>query len=143
MKLWQKNLTLNEINELTKDTATENLGIIITKINDDNLEGEMPVDNRTCQPRGLLHGGASALLVETLGSLAGFLATPKNYAIVGVEINANHISGAKTGSIVKGVATALHVGKTTHVWEVKIYEKQTNRLICAGRITLAVIKPKE
>lgn len=142
MIIWKKNLSIDEINEFSKNTASENLGIEITDLQDNSLIGEMPVDERTCQPRGLLHGGASALLIETLGSLAGYLAAPQDCPIVGVEINANHISSAKKGNYVKGVATALHIGKTTHVWEVKIYEKNTNKLVSVGRITLAVIKKK-
>ncbi len=142
MEIWKKNLTVDEINEFSKNTAAESLGIIITNLTKNSLEGQMPVNEKTCQPRGLLHGGASALMIETLGSLAGYLAAPKNDAIVGMEINANHITGVKKGNFVKGIATPLHIGKTTHVWEVKIYENDTNKLACAGRITLAVIKEK-
>jgi 1,4-dihydroxy-2-naphthoyl-CoA hydrolase len=138
MSIWKKEFTLDGLNEMTKDTAVENLGITITKIGENSIEGEMPVDFRTCQVRKLLHGGASALLVETLGSIGGAMAAKQGYTIAGIEINANHVGGISSGYVV-GIATAVHIGKTTHVWDVKIHEKGTNRAICVGRLTLAVI----
>ena len=142
MSIWNKDYTLDSINSMCKDTAVENLGIIITKVGENTIEGEMPVDKRTHQPRGLLHGGASALLVETLGSIGGYIAAPQGYAIAGIEVNANHVGGISSGFVL-GIATAVHVGKTTQVWEVKINEKGTNRTICVGRLTLSVIEIKE
>lgn len=138
MSIWKKDFTIKSINESTKDTAVESLGIVITKVREDTIEGQMPVDRRTCQIRGLLHGGASALLVETLASIGGNLAVDDSYTIVGVEVNANHIGGISSGFVV-GIAKAIHLGKTTQVWDVKINEKSTNRAICVGRLTLAVI----
>lgn len=139
MKIWKKEFTVDSLNEMGKDTAATNLGIKITNYTDNTIEGEMPVDKRTCQIRGLLHGGSSALFVETLGSIGGHLSTQEGYTIVGIEINANHIGGISSGFVV-GIATAVHIGRTTHVWDVKINEKDTNRAICVGRLTLAVIK---
>lgn len=141
MSIWIKEFTIDSLNKMTKNTAVENLGITITKFTDNTIEGEMPVDNRTCQVRGLLHGGASTLLVETLGSIGGAMAVKEGYTIAGIEINANHIGGISSG-YVTGIATAIHIGKTTHVWDVKIHEKGTNRAICVGRLTLAVINLK-
>lgn len=141
MSIWIKEFTIDSLNKMTKNTAVENLGITITKFTDNTIEGEMPVDNRTCQVRGLLHGGASALLVETLGSIGGAMAVKEGYTIAGIEINSNHIGGISSG-YVTGIATAIHIGKTTHVWDVKIHEKGTNRAICVGRLTLAVINLK-
>lgn len=138
MSIWKKEFSLKSINKMCIDTAVENLGIILTKVGDNTIEGEMPVDSRTCQVRKLLHGGASALFVETLGSIGGYLATSEKYAIAGIEVNANHIGGISKGYVV-GIATAVHIGKTTHVWNVQINEKGTNRPICVGRLTLAVI----
>lgn len=138
MNIWKKDFTLLTLNEMCKNTAVENLGITITKITDNAIEGEMPVDSRTCQVRGLLHGGSSALLVETLGSIGGAMAVKEGFTIAGIEVNANHVGGISCGYVV-GIATAIHIGKTTHVWDVKINEKGTNRAICVGRITLAVI----
>lgn len=138
MKIWKKEFTIDSINSMTKNTAVENLGIVITKVTNDSVYGEMPVDNRTCQVRGLLHGGASALFVETLGSIGGALCVKEGFTIAGIEINANHIGGISDGFVI-GVAKAVHLGKTTQVWDIKINEKGTNRAICVGRLTLAVI----
>ncbi|PLY05646.1 MAG: esterase [Arcobacter sp.] len=138
MNIWKKNFSLESVNNSCIDTAVEYLGIKITDIGENTIEGEMPIDNRTCQVRRLLHGGASALLVETLGSIGGYLSTSENYTIAGIEVNANHIGGISNGYVV-GVATAVHIGRTTHVWDVKINEKNTARPICVGRLTLAVI----
>lgn len=139
MSIWKKQFTLNSLNEMCQNTAIENLGIKITKFDNNSIEGEMPVDKRTSQVRGLLHGGSSALLVETLGSIGGAMSVKEGYTIAGIEVNANHLRGISSGYVV-GIATAVHLGKTTHVWDVKIYEKHTNRPICVGRLTLAVIK---
>jgi len=138
LNIWKKNFSLESVNNSCIDTAVEYLGIKITDIGENTIEGEMPIDNRTCQVRRLLHGGASALLVETLGSIGGYLSTSENYTIAGIEVNANHIGGISNGYVV-GVATAVHIGRTTHVWDVKINEKNTARPICVGRLTLAVI----
>lgn len=138
MSIWKKEFTLESLNTMSTNTAAGNLGIQITNFGNNTIEGEMPVDSRTCQIRGLLHGGASALLVETLGSIGGHLATKEGYTIAGIEINANHVSGISSGFVV-GIATALHIGRTTHVWDIKINEKETNKPICIGRLTLAVI----
>lgn len=142
MSIWKKDFTIESLNEKCKETASESLGIVITKVGENFIEGEMPVDRRTKQPAGLLHGGASVLLAETLGSIGGALAVDKNFSIVGLEINANHVGGAKEGYVV-GTATAVHIGRTTHVWEIKINHKETNKAICISRITLAVIELKK
>lgn len=138
MSIWKKEFSLKSINEMCIETAVENSGIIITKIDENTIQGEMPVDSRTCQVRKLLHGGSSALLVETLGSIGGYLSTKEGFTIAGIEVNANHIRGISSGYVV-GVAKPFHLGKTTQVWDVKITEKKTNKLICIGRLTLAVI----
>lgn len=138
MNIWKKEYTIDSLNEMCKNTAVENMGIIITNVGTNTIEGEMPVDSRTCQVRRLLHGGASALLVETLGSIGGYLSTSQNYTIAGIEVNANHLAGISKGVVV-GIATAVHIGKTTQVWDVKISEKTTNKQISVGRLTLAVI----
>jgi 1,4-dihydroxy-2-naphthoyl-CoA hydrolase len=97
----------------------------------------MPVDARTRQPMGLLHGGASVVLAETLGSMAGFLMLPEGKTCVGLEINANHIRSVREGYVF-GKATPLHIGKNTHVWDIKIHDEH-HRLVCVSRLTLAVI----
>lgn len=115
----------------------EPLGIVFSEIGPDYLRATMPVDARTKQPYGLLHGGASVLLAETLGSSAGNLCVPEGRACVGIEINANHLRGVREGTVT-GTARALHVGGRTQVWEIRI-EDDRGQLACVSRLTLAVI----
>ncbi|MEQ8361094.1 MAG: hotdog fold thioesterase [Cytophagales bacterium] len=130
--------SLEELNKINKGNMGEHLDIVYTDIGDDYLEGKMPVDNRTKQPFGLLHGGASVVLAETLGSLASQLSVDdKKQFCVGIEINANHIKGVRSG-YVTGKATSIHIGKKTHVWEIKIKDEQDD-LVCISRLTVAVI----
>ena len=125
------------LNSFNKNTLAQTLGIEITEIGANFLRGRMPVDARTHQPFGLLHGGASVALAETLGSCAGHLTLTDDRMVVGLEINANHVRGAKSG-FVYGTARPLHLGGRTQVWEIKI-EDEANALVCISRITLAVI----
>ena len=125
------------LNSFNKNTLAQTLGIEITEIGANFLRGRMPVDARTHQPFGLLHGGASVALAETLGSCAGHLTLSDDRMVVGLEINANHVRGAKSG-FVYGTARPLHLGGRTQVWEIKI-EDEANALVCISRITLAVI----
>jgi len=125
------------LNAYNKNTLAQALGIEITEVGANFLRGRMPVDARTHQPFGLLHGGASVALAETLGSSAGHLTLPDDKMVVGLEINANHIRAAKSG-FVYGTARPLHLGGRTQVWEIKI-EDESNALVCISRITLAVI----
>jgi 1,4-dihydroxy-2-naphthoyl-CoA hydrolase len=114
------------------------LGIRITAVGEDWLRGTMPVDARTHQPYGLLHGGASVALAETLGSTAAMLTLdPAQFRAVGLEINANHVRGVREG-IVTGTAKALHLGRSTQVWEIRI-EDERQKLVCVSRITMAVV----
>lgn len=129
--------SLDELNALSRGTAMEPLGIVFSEIGPDYLRATMPVDARTKQPYGLLHGGASVLLAETLGSSAGNLCVPEGRACVGIEINANHLRGVREGTVT-GTARALHVGGRTQVWEIRI-EDDRGQLACVSRLTLAVI----
>ncbi|MBT2557213.1 hotdog fold thioesterase [Hymenobacter sp. ISL-91] len=124
----------------TRPTLANALGIELTALTADYLEGRMPVDGRTHQPMGLLHGGASVALAETLGSIGAHtrLPDPTKQACVGLEINANHIKGVRDGHVI-GRATALHVGRRTQVWEIRITHEETGALVCISRITMAVI----
>ena len=126
-----------ELDALSAGSAIEHLGIVFTEVGDDFVRATMPVDARTVQPYGLLHGGASVLLAETLGSTAGGLCVEPGQGVVGIEINANHLQ-AVTGGLVTGTARPLHVGRRTQVWEIRI-EDARGRLACVSRITLAVI----
>lgn len=126
------------LNAHAANTLVSNLGIVITEAGEDWLRGTMPVDARTVQPYGILHGGASVALAETLGSMAGNLCVDtRREMVVGLEINANHIRAMREG-VVTGTARALHVGRSTHVWEIRI-ENDAGKPVCISRITLAVV----
>jgi uncharacterized protein (TIGR00369 family) len=134
---FRRAITPEALNALSRGTAMEPLGIVFTEIGPDYLRGTMPVDARTRQPYGLLHGGASVLLAETLGSTAGGLCVDEGQGVVGIEINANHLAGVREG-LVTGTTRPLHVGRGTQVWEIRI-EDERGRLACISRLTLAVI----
>jgi len=136
--LFHPGTTLDELNALSHDTAMVPLGIVFTELGPDYLRGTMPVDARTRQPYGLLHGGASVLLAETLGSTAAGLCVGEDEGVVGIEINGNHLAGVREG-LVTGTARALHVGRSTQVWEIRI-EDERGRLACVSRLTLAVAR---
>lgn len=129
--------SLEQLNAHSPDTAMAALGIVFTGIGPDFLRATMPVDGRTRQPYGLLHGGASVLLAETLGSSAGNLCVQPGEMCVGVEINANHLVAVRDG-LVTGTARPLHIGRRTQVWEIRI-EDPAGRLVCISRLTLAVV----
>ena len=135
--MFRAGVTVDDLNALSRNTAMEPLGIVFTELGPDYLRGTMPVDARTHQPYGLLHGGASVLLAETLGSSAGGLCAPDGQGVVGIEINANHLRGVRSGTVT-GTARPLHVGRSTQVWEIRI-EDERGRLACISRLTLAVV----
>jgi 1,4-dihydroxy-2-naphthoyl-CoA hydrolase len=140
MKIWHQDNDIDKLNKMSTDTMLDHLGIQVTEITDDSLVGTMPVDKRTIQPHRLLHGGASCVLAETLGSIASNMAidSDKFYA-VGQSINANHIRSAKEEDIeVKGVAKPIHLGRQSHVWEINIYNKE-EKLVCVSRLTMAIL----
>jgi 1,4-dihydroxy-2-naphthoyl-CoA hydrolase len=139
MSIWRSLRTLEELNGNGSGTLIGNLGILFTEIGDDFVRGTMPVDARTVQPYGLLHGGASVALAETLGSMgAAMCVDAAEYQVVGQEINANHVRAARSG-LVTGTARALHLGGRTHVWSIEIVN-DGQKLVCISRITMAVIK---
>ena len=136
--IWKQDTSLERLNGWSANTMMEALGIRFTAVGDDWLQGTMPVDHRTHQPYGLLHGGASVVLAETLGSTAAMLTLdPSQEAAVGLDINANHIRGVREG-IVTGTARKVHIGRSTQVWEIRI-ESEKGELVCISRITMAVI----
>ena len=130
-------MTLDELNKTSAGTMVDHLGIIYTRLDDDTLEAEMPVDNRTQQPFGLLHGGASVVLAETLGSMAGFLTTTDGQCVVGTEVNASHHRAVASGTV-RGVCKPLHLGKASQVWEIAIFDGRGKRC-CTARLTTALI----
>ena len=135
---YNKSLKLEDLQAMIPGTMGENLGMEWVEIGDNYLKIKMPVDQRTRQPYGLLHGGASCALAETAGSVAAHLVVdPNKFICVGVEINANHIRSTRQG-FVTGIATPLHIGATTHVWDIKIYDDH-EKLICISRLTMAVL----
>lgn len=138
--IWfKKDLQLADINALGRNTMGDHIGIEFTETGPDFIKGRMPVDNRTRQPYGLLHGGASCVLAETLGSVASALVIdPGKFLCVGLEINANHIRGVREG-FVTGIATPLHLGSSTHVWDIRIYDER-EKLVCVSRLTVAILK---
>ncbi|TEW52503.1 hotdog fold thioesterase [Psychromonas algicola] len=141
MSIWKKNTDLTRLNAINADTLIAWIGIEYTQIGDNFLKGTMPVDSRTHQPHGVLHGGASVVLAETLGSVAANLAVPDDKVCVGLEVNANHIRSIKKGTVT-GTATAVHIGYSTQIWQIEICNER-NQLICTSRLTVAVIdKPK-
>lgn len=135
--IWRREVNLEALNNMGADNMVEHVGIVFTRIDDNELEATMPVDNRTRQPFGLLHGGASVVLAETLGSVAGYLCTEGEQKIVGLEVNANHLRSAREG-IVRGICKAVHVGRRHQVWQIEISDEQ-GRLCCTSRLTTAVV----
>lgn len=130
-------IPLEQINAFSKNTLLEHLAIEVVEIGENYIKATMPVDNRTHQPIGLLHGGASAALIESLGSMGSSLIVDLNkYGIVGVEVNANHIRGIKAGKVI-GTAKIVHEGRKTHVWQADIHNED-GKLICTGRLTVIV-----
>jgi len=138
MSIFNPGVTVESLNKLSTNTMVSHLGIEFIRIGDNFIEARMPVDNRTQQPMGLLHGGASVTLAETLGSVAAtYCVDQETKYCVGLEINANHIKSIKAGYVL-GKAAPIHIGKRTQVWEIRI-TNEAGELICVSRITMAVI----
>jgi 1,4-dihydroxy-2-naphthoyl-CoA hydrolase len=143
MSIWfKKDLKIEDFSMWGKNTMSENLGMKFTEIGDDYLKLSMPVDERTKQPYGLLHGGASVALAETAGSVASALVIDHTkYLCVGIEINANHVRSARSG-LVTGTCTPIHIGSSTHVWDIKIHDEK-EKLVCVSRLTVAILERKD
>lgn len=135
--IWQRDFTLDSLNGTSLNTLVEHLGIVYSAYGDDFLQATMPVEPRTHQPMGMLHGGASVVLAETLGSIAGNLCVPRTHSCVGLDINANHLRPKRDG-VVTGTARPVHLGATTQVWQIDIQDER-QRLVCCSRLTLAVL----
>jgi len=141
MSIWKIKPDIDSVNELSQNTMLSAIGIEFTDLGEDYIKATMPVDHRTHQPMGLLHGGASAALAETLGSFASHLVVDSTkFNCVGLEINANHIR-PKTEGTVTGIARPIHLGSKTHIWEIKI-EDERGKLVCISRLTMAVLPKK-
>ena len=135
--IWQKNFTLENLNQLCSNSAVSHLGIEISAFGEDWIEATMPVDHRTMQPFCLLHGGISVALAETIGSLAGYLAIEENKIAVGLDINAHHLRSVKQG-IVTAKATPISLNRNIHVWQIDIRDEQ-DKLCCVSRLTLSIL----
>ncbi|MCP1440513.1 uncharacterized protein (TIGR00369 family) [Erwinia persicina] len=135
--IWKRQLSLDELNRMGDGSMVAHLGMTFTLLEEARLEATMPVDARTQQPFGLLHGGASVALAETLGSMAGFLTSQEGQCVVGTEINASH-HRAVTGGLVRGVCQPLHLGRSQQVWEIAIYDDRDRRC-CTARLTTALL----
>ncbi len=140
MAIWKKEISLETLNATSKDTLIEHLNIVYSDFTEQSLSATMPVCSITHQPLGMLHGGASVVLAETLGSLAANFCVDSGYYCVGLDINANHIRAVRKG-IVTGTASPVHLGTTTQVWQINIIDERS-RLICSSRLTIAVMKKK-
>ena len=139
MRIWQKPISVELLTAGTRKTADEHLGIEFVEVGDDYIVGRVPVDERTRQPYGLLHGGVSVVLAETLGSCGAAFSCPPGYRAVGLDINANHLRGVSSGWVT-GTARSVHRGRTTHVWQIELRDEAGN-MTCISRITMAILAP--
>ena len=140
MAIWTRPISVEALAASHKDTAPERLGIEFLEVGDDFIVGRVPVDERTRQPYGLLHGGVSVVLAETLGSCGAIYCAPPGHRVVGLDINANHIRGATSGWVT-GRTTPVHVGRSTQVWHIEM-RNDAGELTCVSRLTMAVLAPR-
>ncbi len=140
MRVWQQDISIQALSGIHVDTAVARLGIEFLEVGDDFIRARVPVDERTRQPYGLLHGGVSVVLAETLGSCGAAFASPPGYRAVGLDINANHLKGATQGWVT-GTTRPVHIGRTTHVWHIDLHN-DAGELTCVSRITMAILAPR-
>jgi 1,4-dihydroxy-2-naphthoyl-CoA hydrolase len=140
LSIWQKPISIEELNNVHEDTVVRTLGIEFLHVGDDSITARVPVDARTRQPYGLLHGGVSVVLAETLGSCGAAYSSPDGHRAVGLDINANHIKGTTSGWVT-GTARPVHRGRTTQVWQIDMHN-DAGELTCVSRITMAVLAPR-
>ena len=140
MRIWKKPISIELLTTSHVGTAVAHLGMEFVQVGDDFIIGRVPVDDRTRQPYGLLHGGVSVVLAETLGSCGAAYSSPPDYRAVGLDINANHIKGATSGWVT-GITRAVHIGRTTQVWQIDL-TNDAGQITCVSRITMAVLAPR-
>lgn len=140
MPIWKKPIDLDLLKVANRNTAVEYLGIEFIEVGDDFLRARVPVDHRTVQPFGLLHGGVSVVLAESLGSTGAYYSLPEGYRAVGLDINANHLRSATSGWVT-GTAKPVHIGRTTHVWHIDMHN-EAGELTCVSRLTMAILSPR-
>lgn len=136
-KIWKQDVSVDVLTEIHRQTTVEHLGIQFLEVGDDWIRGRAPVDPRTRQPYGILHGGVSVVLAETLGSCGAAYACPAGYRAVGLDINANHLRSTTAGWVT-GVARPVHLGRSTHVWHIEMSNDQ-GQLTCVSRLTMAIL----
>ena len=137
MAMWKQPISADALRLSTAHTAVSHLGIEFLEVGDDWLSARVPVNRQTCQPYGLLHGGVSVVLAETLGSCGAAFAVPEGVKVVGLDINANHLRGVSQGWVT-GVARAVHLGRSTQVWQIDLHDDAGKR-VCTSRLTMAVL----
>ncbi len=144
-RIWFKlydEISFDDLRAFIEVNMLKHLDIVVTAMEDDSFVATMPVDHKTKQPMGLLHGGASCVLAESLGSIASYLCVdPDKFNVVGLEINANHIRSVTKGQVT-GICKPLNLGKSIHLWEIKIYDDE-NKLVCVSRMTNAVLDKRD
>jgi 1,4-dihydroxy-2-naphthoyl-CoA hydrolase len=140
LSVWKKPISVEELTRIHDNTAVRQLGIEFLEVGDDFITARVPVDTRTKQPYGLLHGGVSVVLAETLGSCGAAYSCPEGHRAVGLDINANHLKGATSGWVT-GVTRPVHIGRTTQVWQIDM-TNDAGELTCVSRITMAVLAPR-
>lgn len=140
MRIWKKPISTEELTAIHIDTAVQHLGIEFLEVGDDFIRARVPVNTHTRQPYGLLHGGVSVVLAETLGSCGAAYCCPEGYRAVGLDINANHLKGAISGWVT-GITRPVHIGRTTQVWQIDL-SNAAGELTCVSRITMAVLAPR-
>ena len=140
MRIWKQAVSVEQLDAIHIGTAVEHLGIEFVEVGDDFIKARVPVDQRTKQPYGLLHGGVSVVLAEALGSCGAAYAAPEGYRCVGLDINANHLKSATSGWVT-GITRPIHIGRTTQVWQIDL-RNDAGELTCVSRITMAVLAPK-
>ena len=137
--IWKQPVSVQSLTEIHLNTTVAHLGIEFLEVGDDFIRARAPVDARTRQPVGILHGGVSVLLAETLGSCGAAFSSPAGYRAVGLDINANHIRSVSDGWVT-GIASPIHMGRTTHVWQIEM-TNGAGQLTCVSRITMAILAP--
>jgi uncharacterized protein (TIGR00369 family) len=138
--IWQKPISIEILTQASLHTASSHLGIEFLEVGDDFIVGRVPVDARTHQPFGLLHGGVSVVLAETLGSCGAAYSSPVGHQAVGLDINANHLRGVKSGWVI-GTARPIHRGRTTQVWQIDL-RNEAGEMVCTSRLTVAILAPR-
>ncbi|MEI6662402.1 MAG: hotdog fold thioesterase [Comamonadaceae bacterium] len=138
--IWQKPISIDILTQASLHTASSHLGIEFVEVGDDFIVGRVPVDARTHQPFGLLHGGVSVVLAETLGSCGAAYSSPVGHQAVGLDINANHLRGVKSGWVI-GTARPIHRGRTTQVWQIDL-RNEAGEMVCTSRLTVAILAPR-